>query len=146
MKTIFLKFTLLTLLIVWGCGTKSHDHDMHDHEASEAVETKGNQALYDEVMKVHDEVMPKMNDIYKAKQELNAQLTNASEEKKKEIQGALVKLDSASESMMEWMHNFNPIPDSVGEEKAREYLETEMEKIKKVKEDVNEALEQVKKD
>ena len=63
------------------------------------------------------------------------------EEKKKEIEGTISKLDSASEGMMVWMRNFNPLPDSLGEEQAREYLENEMEKVKKVKEDILEALE-----
>ena len=42
--------------------------------------------------------------------------------------------------MMVWMRNFNPLPDSLGEEQAKEYLEDEMEKIKKVREDVRKAL------
>jgi hypothetical protein len=46
---------------------------------------------------------------------------------------------------MDWMHNFKPPVDSiVGEEKAREYLENEMEKVKKLKEDISEALESAK--
>ena len=107
-------------------------------------EEEGNQALYDEVMKIHDEVMPKMNDLYKMKEELKNQIANTPgmvEEKKKEIEATIAKLDSASESMMVWMRNFNPLPDSLGEEQAREYLENEMEKVKKVKEDILEALE-----
>jgi hypothetical protein len=48
--------------------------------------------------------------------------------------------------MMIWMRQFNPIPDSLGEEKAREYLEDEMTKVKKVREDILQALEQSKKD
>jgi hypothetical protein len=45
--------------------------------------------------------------------------------------------------MMVWMNEFNPMPDSVaGEEKAREYLENEMEKIKKVKENILQALQE----
>ncbi len=95
-------------------------------------------------MKVHDEVMPRMNDLYKMKEELKNQITNTPgmvEEKKKEIEGTIAKIDSASESMMVWMRNFNPLPDSLGEEQAREYLENEMEKVKKVKEDIQEALD-----
>ena len=95
-------------------------------------------------MKIHDEVMPKMNDIYKLKEELKKQIAETPglvEEKKKEIEGTITELDSASESMMVWMRNFNPLPDSLGEEQAREYVENEMEKVKKVKEDIMEALE-----
>ena len=91
--------------------------------------------------------MPKMNDLYKLKEELKKKMANTPgmvDEKKEEIEATIAKLDSASESMMVWMRGFNPLPDSLGEEKAREYLETEMEKVKKVKEDVLEALEKGK--
>ena len=54
-----------------SCGQKSDDHN-HDHHKSE--EQSANQGLYDEVMKVHDEVMPKMDDIYKLKEQLKKQL------------------------------------------------------------------------
>jgi len=148
MKTILPKVLLIVVFIVsWACGQKSHEHEEHEHGGGDAIEEGGNQALYDEVMKVHDEVMPKMDDIYKAKEELKNQIANTPDmviEKKKEIEAAISKLDSASEGMMVWMRNFNPLPDSLGEEQAREYLENEMEKVKKVREDVREALEKAK--
>jgi len=100
--------------------------------------------LYDEVMKVHDEVMPKMNDIYKLKEQLKNKIANTPDmvaEKKQQIEGTISRLDSASEGLMVWMRNFNPLPDSVGEQEARDYLESEMEKIKQVSEDVRKALE-----
>jgi hypothetical protein len=148
-----MKFThnlliLAIALVVASCGQKSHDHEHdEDHDHSHGTETGPNQALYDEVMKIHDEVMPKMNDIYKIKEELKKKISdtpNLAEEKKKEIEATIAKLDSASEGMMIWMRQFDPIPDSLGEEKAREYLEDEMEKVKGVKEDILEALEKAK--
>jgi len=148
MKAILSKSLLPVLLvIIWSCGHKSnddqHDHDGHDPDTYREEEG-GNQALYDEVMKVHDEVMPKMNDIYKLKGQLKEKVDNTptmADDKKKEIESIVLRLDSASEGMMVWMRNFNPLPDSVGEEQAKEYLEGEMEKIKKVREDVRKALE-----
>lgn len=145
MKAPFSTFVFIIVCIVAvSCGQKSHDNDTHEHSDGDAIEESGNQALYDEVMKVHDEVMPKMDDIYKMKEELKNRIANTpemAEEKKKEIEATISKLDSASEGMMIWMRNFNPLPDSLGEEPAKEYLENEMEKVKKVKEDVLEALE-----
>jgi hypothetical protein len=143
MSAILSKSLLPVMLVmIWSCGQKSND-DHHDHEGHE-LEEGGNQALYDEVMKVHDEVMPKMNDIYKLKGQLKETIDNTpglAEDKKKEIESIIVRLDSASEGMMVWMRKFNPLPDSLGEEQAKEYLEGEMEKIKKVREDVRKALE-----
>ncbi|HEX6891387.1 MAG TPA: hypothetical protein VF141_11845 [Chryseolinea sp.] len=149
MRTI-LSNTLLPvmLLIIWSCSQKSnddhHDHEGHDPDTHGAVEG-GNQALYDEVMKVHDEVMPKMDHMYQLKGQLKEKIDNTpgmADDKKKEIEGKILQLDSASEGMMVWMRQFNPLPDSLGEEQAREYLEGEMEKIKKVRDDVRKALEE----
>jgi hypothetical protein len=141
---IYLVFIIAALAI--GCKEKSHEHDHnHDSEASDAVETSENQVLYEEVMKVHDDAMAKMDQIYRKKEELKnkiASTPNMAETKKKEIDALVVKLDSASEGMMDWMHKFNPIPDSLGEEKAREYLETEIEKVKKVRENILQALKE----
>ena len=108
-------------------------------------EAKDNQALYDEVMKVHDEVMPKMNDIYKLKEGLKKQIvdsTTVPEDKRRAIESAILKLDAASESMMVWMRSFNPLPDSLGEDKARQYLEQEREKIDRVKQEMLNAIDE----
>lgn len=140
MKNILAPLLLIsTLVMVLSCGQKSQDQS--------DLNTGGNQKLYEEVMHVHDEVMPKMNDMYKLKEGLKSRLANSpaiKEEKKKEIETAIAELDSASEGMMIWMRTFNPLPDSLGEEKAREYLELEKEKVKKVKEDMLTAIEKAK--
>lgn len=143
MKNCFM--LLVAALLIVGCGQRSNDH--HPEEAGEAIASGGNQALYDEVMKVHDEVMPRMDEIYRKKESLKNRIAEApemGEGDKRAIEDSIVKLDHASEGMMVWMREFNPIPDSLGEEKAREYLENEMEKIKKVREDINEILGQKK--
>lgn len=142
MNTILSRYFFLVMiaLAVVGCGQKP-GHD--DHEAGHDMIEGGNQALYDEVMKVHDEVMPKMNTIYDLKGKLSEKIANTPDmpaEKKQQIESVISRLDSASEGMMVWMRHFNPLPDSTGEEQAKEYLENEMEKIKKVREDVRKAL------
>lgn len=130
---------LLTILTI-GCGPNK-DNGEHSHDEAEG----GNQGLYNEVMKVHDDVMPKMNDIYKLKEELKRKIGNAPEmveEKRKEIESSILQLDSASEGMMVWMRNFNPLPDSLGEEKARQYLEDQKVKVNKVKEEMLMAIDE----
>lgn len=152
MKMFLAKLSLLTVvLIVAACGQKSqeqnHDHapgHEHAHNA-DSVATSPNEVLYNDVMKIHDEVMPKMNDIYKLKQDLKKEAEAASEAEKKKLEATIAKLDSASENMMVWMREFNPIPDSVDEQKAKAYLEAEMIKVQKVKTDVLEAIDQAKK-
>lgn len=127
--------TLSALLLLAGCQKKTSGH--------EHAEDSPNQALYDTVMGIHDEVMPKMNDLHKAKTTLRTrlELPGLSELEKQEINNKIAQLDSAGEGMMVWMRQFNPIPDSVGEDKARAYLEGELVKVKKVREDILKALQ-----
>jgi hypothetical protein len=105
---------------------------------------QSNQELYDEVMEIHDEVMPKMDDLYKAKTALTKRLKenpDLNESDKKEIHAKIAQIDSASEGMMVWMRQFDPLPDSLGEDKAKAYLQSELVKVKKVREDILQALE-----
>src|SRR3954471_18541202 len=101
MKNNISKYLAIILVAACSCGQK-HDHEGHDQMASEPVEENGNQGLYNEVMKIHDEVMPKMNDIYTLKQDLTRKISEApalADEKKKEAEATIAKLDSASDEM-----------------------------------------------
>ena len=134
-----------SFLLLISCG-KTSDHSHHDADGAMEGENP-NKALYDQVMDIHDEVMPKMQDLYSLKLELLekiAQSPNMPVYKKEELQQTIAALDSTSNAMMEWMHNFNPLPDSTNQEAAREYLESEMESIKKVRSLTNETIERAK--
>lgn len=134
-RTLLIAF----VIVVSACEQKS---DTHDHAHSD-VENSGNQALYDEVMDIHDEVMPKMNDLYKAKTSMQTrlELPGVSDTEREQIKQTIARIDSASEGMMVWMRQFDPLHDSVGEDKARAYLEKELVKVKAVREDILRALE-----
>jgi hypothetical protein len=148
MKTIQL-LPILVLSLLMSCS-KSGDHSSMNHEADQAQEEGPNQTLYNQLMDVHDEVMPRMDDIMKLKRTLQEQIANSPDmltERKQELEHVILNLDSASNQMMSWMHRiheFNPLADSVDQEKARDYLESEMEEIKKVKELINESIEKAK--
>jgi hypothetical protein len=145
MKSIAVKtLSLIIVVALWSCGNKSKEHEHgHEHEGTDVV--SGNQELYNEVMKIHDEVMPKMDDIRAFKSKLKERLDKSqdlTQTERIQIDAMIAKLDSAGEGMMIWMREFRPLPDSLGEEKAREYLENEMERVKRVRENINSALEQ----
>lgn len=132
-------------LLLFACGSPSSQQGTEEGEPEEG--SNPNQALYEQVMGVHDEVMPKMEDIYKLKSRLQEQIANTPDmviEKKEAIERTILKLDSANNAMMDWMHQFNPLPDSVDEEQARSYLEDQMEKIRKVKEEMLIAIDHAK--
>jgi DNA repair exonuclease SbcCD ATPase subunit len=136
---------LFAIAISLAACTPSAKHEDHNHEA--ASTDNPNQALYDQVMDIHDEVMPRSEDIYTLKKELQEKVASATDlvtEKKQELESVISQLDSADKSMMDWMHNFRPLPDSADQEKARAYLESEMERIKKVRDFTYETIEKAK--
>ena len=142
-----MQLLFMALLMLSACG-KSGEHDGHKvHD--EAIEEDGpNQALYNQVNVLHEDVMFKMEDLYKLKGELEEKITKSptlAAGKKKELEQMIVGLDSADRAMRDWMHGWmsNP-PDTTDQEKTREYFETEMEKIKKVSELTNDVIARAK--
>ncbi|MEN9611489.1 MAG: hypothetical protein RLZZ628_2303 [Bacteroidota bacterium] len=65
--------------------------------------------LNDEVMKLHNETMPKMGDIYQLKTALK-QRSEATSEDSTQLKEALLEaqlaLSKADDNMMQWMHQF----------------------------------------
>jgi hypothetical protein len=127
---------ILLAISLTGCSGKK------DRNASDPVTDDPNQALYNQVMDIHDEVMPKMDDIMRLKRELKEKVENSPGlvgEQKKQLEEKIQLLDSAGHAMMSWMSSFKP-EDYKGEQ-LREYLESEMERVKKVKETMLDAIE-----
>ncbi len=133
MKTCTSFLFMTGLLLASACGTKQ------EQQATE-------KPLYDQVMDVHDEVMPFMGELNRLKRELTDKLTIAQDmplEERQSLEQTIQKIDSASRGMMVWMREFNPEAYE-GEEKQR-YLEQEMVHVQKIKTDILEALEEGRK-
>ena len=93
------------------------------------------QTLYDEVMFIHDEVMPEMGTIHRLKKQIRKLDTQDS------ISFALIKqLDEADESMMSWMAQFKTDKDASDEEKMA-YLNEEKAKISEVSRLMKQSIE-----
>jgi hypothetical protein len=150
MKRLIILSVLAFSMIFSGCQKSSdNNHEGHDAHAQDKTETSGNEKLYNEVMKVHDEVMPKMNDIHKLKMSIRERIEknpNLPKAERLKLDAMYAKLDSANEGMMVWMREFRPLPDSVGEEKAKAYLENEMERVNKVRDRMLKAIESAQKE
>jgi hypothetical protein len=133
---------LAAALIVISCGKSKVSHDHSSMSADSA-----NTALNSIIMEKHDEVMPKMGELYNLKKKLQDTITNTkglSSEKKAEFETLIHVLDSANDSMMAWMHAYDPAKDSADQEKNRAYLESEIEKINNIGEQTSEAIEKAK--
>jgi hypothetical protein len=119
---------ILFLSLFFACGT-----------AKETKEEKVN--LKDQVMAVHDEVMPKMGELRSVQKQL---VMKAGEEgldslTQMELTQIADKIDEANESMMVWMRNFNP--QFEGSEEAMDaYLKDQLKSIELVKTDMMGAL------
>lgn len=86
--------------------------------------------LYDEVMFIHDEVMPKMSDISKLGKEIKKKKQELSDSTLIAIYDDHIKaLNEADEAMYDWMHEFE-LPDQ--ESDVEPYLIKEKDRIQKV--------------
>jgi len=134
---------LLAALTFTKCG-KTSNEDHHDH--MESADTAG-QALLKEVDEIHNEAMGKMGELRKLRDDLKKQVESAADlvdDQKQLMESKIATLDSAYEGMMDWMHKFHPEVDTLAEDAYQEYLKSELEKAKKVKQDILDAIARAK--
>ncbi|WP_421875892.1 hypothetical protein [Marinoscillum sp.] len=103
-------------------------------------------SLKDEVMNVHDEVMPKMGELRKTQKELLALADSSAADSLVAAKYTELARDieAANESMMAWMRNYDPNYEGTPED-VKEYLQTQLKDIEKVKTDMLQSLEEGKK-
>jgi hypothetical protein len=142
MKALIKLVLLVSVITLSSCSNKPQEN------ASEPVqEESGNAVLEREIDKIHMDAMEKMEEVQKVKRKLKLILTDSvmTDAGKAAIEKSIVTLDSADQLMMDWMHAYRPLNDSIdGVEKAREYLENEIVKVKKLDAEMAEALAKAK--
>ena len=107
------------------------------------VENKTNQM--EEVMAIHDEVMPKMGKLAKYTAELKAKIDTT--EMGQNYEAAMKDLQKANKSMMDWMRGFGDRFDSdeilngkkLSPEKLK-WLNEEEKKVKALREEINSSI------
>jgi ABC-type oligopeptide transport system substrate-binding subunit len=99
------------------------------------------QALEEQVMNVHDEVMPKMTDLQSSKKELEMALANGADSTK--VFEYLTQLDEADEAMMVWMDEYESPAEDLKEEEKLTYLNLELSRIKDVKDKMLKVIKDV---
>ena len=145
-KIAALPILFVVVAALYGCGKKTEDHS-HHHEQQESGSGDPNKALYDSVMDVHNQVMPRLDEMFKLSESLRDKIAKTPDmpaPKKQEIQAAIDSLDKANEGMMVWMRQFNPVTDTADRQAARDYLNEEMVKVERVKTDILSAIEKGK--
>jgi hypothetical protein len=136
-----MKYWILPLTVLAACapGTERAQDD------TDASQDSSHVVLYNQVMDIHDEVMPRMEDLYNMKKDIEERLSNPSglaADQRKNLEKKVAQIDSVSKLMMDWMHEFNPPPDSADSEEKRAYLERELERVRLVKQAMLETIEQ----
>lgn len=139
-----LKLLFLALMIVSGCGKSTS-------ESSGSTDSLANEskALYSRAMDIHDEVMPKMDDLYRLKSELKDTLAaspSLAAAVKTEYESRIQLIDSAEKTMMDWMHDnrLRPIQDTTNLESYRQYMKAKVESAERMKALMLEAIEKGK--
>ena len=123
---------LLAVLIFISCGEQKKN---------------AKEELYEKVMAIHDEIMPKMGAIMKYKIQLNEKIdklieegADANADKIAELKVAVADLDNSHKKMMNWMHGFDPDFDGKVKEDVMKYLKDQENKIESVAKITNNAL------
>jgi len=100
----------------------------------------------EQVMIIHDEVMPKMGELSKLVAELKSKVDTTAEGKKYKL--AMEDLQGANKSMMDWMMGFGNRFDSdeilngkVLTPQKKEWLNEEEEKVNALKEEINTSID-----
>lgn len=120
MKNLLL---LTTLIFLVACGPSKKD--------------ELNQ-LKDEVIAIHDEVMPKMGELRNVRKQLMLQADSLMESdsvRAAVLTTAANDIAAANEGMMQWMRNYEPEFEGTDEE-IKQYLEDQKIAIQKVKDNM----------
>ena len=131
-----ISFAWMLLLIASACSN-SNKGQQEEQAASQ-------DQLFDEVMEIHDEVMPRFRDISSMNKKIKQKMESTSDSTTyNSLKEASATLEAANQSMRGWMSNIKR-PDEIEnleEEKARAYLEEEKKKIAVVRQKMLEAIE-----
>ena len=119
----------LSLLFMLSCGPKNVAPEL--------------QTLMDEVMEIHDAVMPKMSDTHRLRKALKKELKNHIEdvsETRGQILDHFTTLEKVDDGMMDWMKNYKKLSKLDEGVDAMEYYKSEKVKIQKVSDDMLAAI------
>lgn len=91
------------------------------------------QQKHDEIIRIHDEVMPEMSTMRRYKKKL-LKMGNSDE-----IMDAVTALEKADEAMMDWMANYE-IPKTRPEKERLSYLNKELVRVTNMNQQIKDAL------
>ncbi len=149
---------MLVILLTWSCSEDKHTHqnDM-SADANSLPDTISENDLYiqqlqREVLSIHDEIMPRMDDIMTLQRQIKDEIARLNTKKQaafgqhmsqaeKQLQMIVTDLQQADEAMMQWMRNYDSKMKDKSSEARQLYLQAEKAKIIGVKERMLKSIE-----
>ncbi|MEO9964392.1 MAG: hypothetical protein ABJF11_01305 [Reichenbachiella sp.] len=131
-------YTVIALLIFISTGCTSEKEEQ--------------QKLFNEVIAVHDEVMPKMDQLRSLAKKLSSQADSLALDsiadrtaKIDELRQLSKNLKDANEGMMEWMRQFEQQDEGTPHGEVIQYLSEQRKQIQKVRDDMLNSKEEAEK-
>ncbi|MGK7390066.1 MAG: hypothetical protein ACNS60_06935 [Candidatus Cyclobacteriaceae bacterium M2_1C_046] len=134
------------VLVCHSCNPPENQREEEEITTELPPEERAEKILQEEVIAIHDEVMPRMDELMRLKEKLvvkmdSLQNIEAEEQKMEDLKENIEQLKKADSAMMTWMRQFKPVRDTISHEERIEYLKHEKERIEKVREMMLRALE-----
>ncbi len=122
-------WALIAVVVCWACESK-------------------NVQLKEEVIAIHDEVMPRMGQLKSLQKDLNQKADQLASEDSvaqsvliQHLRKTAVDLDAAYEGMFVWMRQFEPEQGEMTDDEFNAYLQEQKTLVEKVKLDINNSLD-----
>jgi hypothetical protein len=126
-----LKKTICLLFIISGLSACENEQKV--------LEKK----LHNEIMAVHDEVMPKMGDVNVLKQSVQ-KYSDITKGEKAELKDSLIRgvltLTEADEAMMEWMAKYDYPNPKLSQDETLKYLQAQKDSVKQMSDKIYMAI------
>lgn len=136
---IKMKKSLLIILatVLFACNTNQKEQVSNNQEEELPDEVKIEQKLFDEVMEVHDEMMPKMEGMMRLKgiltEAADSLRENGNESLAETYAASITDLENADNAMMNWMRQFDGKMKDMTHDERVTYLSTQKAKMDSVK-------------
>lgn len=99
--------------------------------------------LTDEVIDIHDKMMPLMDDMYLTRQALQ-KAADADSLQSATYTASMQRIADAESAMMTWMNNFNPLFRGASHEETMDYLKEQKKTMQAVADQMTDALKEGK--
>ncbi len=143
MKIQWTTTAFLAVMLIFSCGNQPKDNTQDEPYTSEELEVQD--GLWDQVMALHDEVMPEMSTINQLTQDLTPYLESDELDKPmaEKVNNAIKLLEAGEESMFTWMNELQQLGalrNGKTHEEIVNYLNGELSKMQTVKEKMTSSI------